>query len=396
MAPRRILVLVLAGGAGSRLELLTDHRAKPAVPYGGSYLLIDFPLSSCRHSGMRDVWIAQQQHPVSLADAVANGRAWDLDRTTGGLRMLPPAKGPDREGWHHGTADALWKEAQLVRGFAPEALVLVSADAVYRLDYDEVVDGHLASGAAVTMVTTRVDRADACRYGVVLPGDGDAVADYAYKPDVPASSVVTTEVFVLEPRRALDELERVMADLGGDDEQLGDLGDHLLPRLVAAGEAREHRFTGYWRDVGTVDAYWESHMDLLQPAPAFVLDDPDWPVLTTGARQPPARLRRGAHVADSLLAGGSDVAGTVDRSVLSSGVVVEKGAVVRRSVLLPGAVVRAGAIVERAVVDSGVRVGRDCRVGGPRGEVALVGHRVTLRKGTVVPPGGRRPDVDRD
>ncbi|MFZ5872126.1 MAG: glucose-1-phosphate adenylyltransferase family protein, partial [Actinomycetota bacterium] len=294
MAPPRVLVLVLAGGAGSRLELLTDHRAKPAVPYGGSYRLIDFPLSNCRHSGLRDVWVAQQQHPASLADALVNGRPWDLDRTTGGLLVLPPAKGTEREGWHHGTADALWKEATLVRDFDPQALVVVSADAVYRLDYDEVVAGHLDSGAAVTMVTTTVDRKDAARYGVVEPGPGGAVAGYEYKPEKPATSVVTTEVFVFDPARALDELESVMDSLGGDDEQLGDLGDHLLPRLVGAGQAREHRFAGYWRDVGTVDAYWESHMDLLAPRPLFRLDDPDWPVLTAGARTPPARVRRGA------------------------------------------------------------------------------------------------------
>lgn len=390
MAPPRTLALVLAGGAGSRLELLTADRAKPAVPFGGSYRLIDFPLSNCRHSGVRDVWVAQQQHPASLADALSNGRPWDLDRTIGGLRVLPPGRGTDREGWHHGTADALWKEARLIREFAPDVLVVLSADAVYRCDYHEVVAGHLASGAAATMVTTTVRRSEASRYGVVVADSTGGVTEYAYKPRRPAASVVTTEVFAFDPVRVLDELERVMDELG-DDEHLGDLGDHLLPRLVDAGDARQHPFAGYWRDVGTVDAYWGAHMDLVAPRPRFDLHDARWPLLTAVATSPPARVRRGAVVTDCLLPGGSDIAGEAARSVLAPGVVVEAGALVRASVLLPGVVVRAGAVVERSIVDSHVTVGRDCHVGG-EGDVTLVGGGVSLRRGTRVEPGGRVPE----
>jgi glucose-1-phosphate adenylyltransferase len=391
MAPPRVLAVVLAGGAGSRLELLTDHRAKPVLPYGGSYRLIDFPLSNCRHSGIGDVWVVQQQHPASLADALANGRPWDLDRSTGGLLVLPPAMGSDREGWHAGTADALWKQAELVREFGPDVLLVMSADAVYRQDYAEVVEAHLASGAAVTMVTTRVPRQSALRYGVVEPGPDGAVAGYSYKPEEPASDVVATEVFAFDPKRALAELEKVADSVGGASEEIGDLGDHLLPRLVDAGTAREHRFAGYWRDVGTVDAYWDSHMDLVRPRPPIVLDDDSWPILSAANRRPAVRVRRGAAVSDSLLSGGCDVGGEVDASVLSPGVVVEKGAAVRRSVLLPGAVVRAGAVVERAVLDTGVTVGREAAVGAARGGIALVGRGATLRRGTVVAAGGRHP-----
>jgi glucose-1-phosphate adenylyltransferase len=395
MAPPRTLALVLAGGAGSRLELLTENRAKPVVPYGGAYRLIDVPLSNAAHSGIDHVWVVQQQHPASLADSLANGRPWDLDRTTGGLLLLPPGKGTDREGWHHGTADALWKEARLVRDFGADALVLLSADAVYRMDYADVVAEHLSSGAVVTMVTARVPRREASRYGVVEPGDGDQVAGYAYKPEQPASDVVATEVFVLSPEAALDELERVAAAADASEEEgLGDLGDDLLPRLVDAGRVREHRFAGYWQDVGTVQSYWRSHQDLLGRRPKFVLDDPDWPVLGSRSALGPVRVERGAQIGDSLLAPGCQVAGSVERSVLSPGVVVEKGAVVEESVLLPGAVVRAGARVRRAVVDSAVTVGREARVGEARGDIALLGRQATLRRGTVVPAGGRYPQPE--
>src|SRR5688572_13835140 len=259
VAGPRVLALVMAGGAGGRLELLTDHRAKPAVPFGGSYRLIDVPLTNCLHSGIADVWVVQQFHPASLEDHLANGRPWDLDRTHGGLLFLHPSKGTDREGWHSGTADALWRQAPLIRDFAPDALVVVSADAVYRLDYDDLVRRHLDTDAVVTMSTTR-EPDNPGRYGVVEV-DGDRVRSYAYKPDEPASDVVTTEVFVFTPTPTLDLLEQLAEDAG--DDGLEDFGDGLLPQLVDAGQARAVPLDGYWRDVGTVEAYLDAHLDLV-------------------------------------------------------------------------------------------------------------------------------------
>src|SRR3954471_18163396 len=223
----RLLVLVLAGGAGGRLELLTEQRAKPTVPFAGVYRLIDFPLSNCQHSGIPDVWVSVQYHPTSLSDHLANGRPWDLDRTSGGLMMLPPFQGTDRGGWVSGTANLLWRQADLIREYDADALVVVSSDAVYKLDYREVVESHLGSGAEVTMVTTEVEADDAARYGIVQVGDDGRVTDYAYKPDEPASTTATNEVFVFSPRETLDRLEE-LADRVGD-EGLEDLGSHLLP-----------------------------------------------------------------------------------------------------------------------------------------------------------------------
>src|SRR5918995_6113270 len=227
MALPRVLVLVLAGGAGGRLELLTEQRAKPAVPFAGVYRLIDFPLSNCQHSHVADVWVSVQFHPTSLSEHLANGRPWDLDRTFGGLLTLPPFQGTDRGGWHTGTADSLWRNAELVRQFAPDALVVVSSDAVYKLDYREVVHGHLGSGAEVTMVTTEVAEDDASRYGIVRVGGDGTVEDYAYKPDEPATTSATNEVFVFTPEPTLDRLEALDDELGADG--LEDLGSHLLP-----------------------------------------------------------------------------------------------------------------------------------------------------------------------
>ena len=383
MVQPRVLVVVLAGGEGGRLELLTDDRAKPAVPYAGHYRLIDVVLTNVLHSGLSDVWVVEQTHPFSLQDHLANGRPWDLDRTTGGLRLLHPRQGTGRrDGWQKGTADALWRYAELIRGHGPDALVVVSADAVYRLDYGDVVRQHLDAGATVTMVTTRVDPDDADRYGVVQV-DGGRVTDYAYKPDDPASDLVTNEVFVFDPEPTLALLEELAKG-----SELADLGDELLPRLVREGRAREHRLAGYWRDLGTVEAYWQAHMDLVSDDPPFDPADPDWPLQTMGGTSPAAMVRREATVEDALLSGGCDVAGTVQRSVLSRGVLVEAGAEVVDSVLLEDVVVRSGARVVRAVLDRGAHVGEGVTVGGD-GDITLVGNGRRVAKD--LPAGGRLP-----
>ncbi len=391
MAPPRTLVLVLAGGAGGRLDLLTRHRAKPAVPFGGTHRLIDFPLSNCLHAGMTDVWVVEQFNPVSLNDHLNNGRPWDLDRTSGGLLMLHPHRGDDREGWHQGTADALWRQAKLIREFGPDALVVVSADAVYRLDYERVVAEHRESGATVTMVTTQVDD-DAGRYGVVEVADG-RVTSYAYKPEDPSGSLVTNEVFVFDPTAVLDLLDELGS--GAGDDGLEDLGDSVLPRMVADGRAREHRMTSYWRDVGTVEAYWESNLDLLGDRPGIDLDDAAWPIRTRGGRLAGARLLPSCDLHDAIVAPGAVVGGSVSRSVLSTGVIVEPGATVHDSVLLPGSRVGAGAHVVRSVIDDDVTVGAGAQVGGD-GELTLVGLQAKVPDGAVLPGGSRYPDDEDD
>jgi glucose-1-phosphate adenylyltransferase len=387
----RTLVVILAGGAGGRLQLLTQERAKPAVPFAGTHRLIDFPLSNCHNSTLEDVWVAQQFNPISLSDHLANGRPWDLDRTTGGLLVLQPRLGHDnREGFQKGTADSLWRNAPLIRQYAPEALVVLSADAIYRQDYLALVHEHMDTDAAVTMVTTEVAQEDASRYGVVQV-EGGKVRDYAYKPDEPSTSLVTTEVFAFRPEPLWDVLEELAGEAGEDG--LEDIGDGVLPRLVEAGAARESRFEGYWRDVGTVDAYWEAHQDLLGDDPPFDLDDRDWPILTKAATtRASALVRRGAEVADCLLGPGADVGGSVERSVVGREAVVEPGATVRESVLLPGAVVRKGATVIRAVLDDHVEVRGGATVGEDGGAAALVGLRAVVEED--VPAGGRLPDDD--
>lgn len=355
----RVLAIVLAGGAGGRMGALTRGRAKPALPFGGTHRLIDFALSNCANSGISDVWVVQQYRPQALDDHLSNGRPWDLDRTSGGLLLLHPFTGGEEEGFHQGNADSLWRHRRLIAEFGADVVLVLSADAVYTLDYRDVVDAHLARDADVTMVTTRVDE-DASRFGVVDVDGTGRVRDFWYKPDDPPTDLVTTEVFAYRPSALEGTLERLADEDGG----LADFGDALLPALVADGRAFEHRFDGYWRDVGTPESYWRAHQDLIDGRTGFDLDDRRWPVGTTGSHRRPARFGADASVEHSLVAPGCLVEGRVVRSVLSPGAVVEKGAVVESSVVLNEAVVRAGARVQRAVVDLYADVPAGASVGG--------------------------------
>ena len=366
----RTLAVVLAGGAGSRMGPLTERRAKPALGFGGIYRLIDFALSNCANSGIDDVWVLQQHLPHSLEDHLANGRPWDLDRTSGGLLILHPFSGGEKGGFHEGNADALWHHNALLAEFGADVILVLSADAVYTLDYRDVVDTHLAADADVTLATTRTDE-DPGRFGVVeVAGDG-RVTGFEYKPDEPAGDLVTMEVFAYRPAALLGTLEELADGDGG----LSDFGEELLPRLVSAGRAYEHRFEGYWRDVGTPDSYWRAHQDLLAGASGIDLDDPGWPIRTTGAHRPPARITPSASVANSLVSSACRVSGRVVDSVLSPGVVVEDGAVVEGAVLLNDAVIRSGARVERAIVDARAEVpaGATVRSDDPDNPTAVVG-----------------------
>jgi glucose-1-phosphate adenylyltransferase len=329
---------------------LTERRAKPALPFAGLYRLIDFPLSNCANSGIGDVWVLQQYQPHSLEDHLSNGRPWDLDRTDGGLLILHPFTGGEGEGFTEGNADGLWRHRRLIAEFDADVVLVLSADAVYSLDYRDVVDAHLGRDADVTMVTTRVDE-DPSRFGVVSVDDDGRVTNFAYKPDDPPSDLVTTEIFAYRPSALLEALD----ELGGGDEPLADFGDALLPRLVECGRAFEFRLDGYWRDVGTPESYWQAHQDLVD-GNGLQLDDPTWRIRTTAGHRPPASVAAGASVEDSLLSPACRVEGRVIRSVLSPGVVVEAGAVVSDSVVMHHTIVRAGARIERAIVDSQVEV----------------------------------------
>lgn len=349
---QKVLVLVLAGGSGSRMGALTRRRAKPVLPFAGTYRLIDFALSNCVNSGLTDVWVLESYELHTLNDHLGGGRPWDLDRTYGGLRVLPPATGPEGGGFAGGNADALYRQLPLIREFAPDVLLVLSADHLYTLDFGAVLAEHLRRRAHLTMVTTPVPPQDtATRFGNVRLTRAGRVQRFAYKPTRPLSDTVTTEVFLYD----MATLDRTLTELAGQHANLKDFGDYLLPALVQAGRTYAYPLESYWRDVGIPQVYWQAHMDVLD-GQGVQLDDPHWPLYTLALPRLPARLDAGSEVSDSLLAPGCRVAGTVRRSVLGPGVTVAAGAVLEECVLLGNTHVGAGVHLRRVVVDAGYQL----------------------------------------
>ena len=389
IAGQKVLAVVLAGGKGSRLAPLTQERAKPAVPFLGTYRLIDFTLSNLVNSGVQDVWVIEQYLPHGLNDHLSGGRPWDLDRTRGGLLVMPPFSSPENEDgeFAHGNAQALAQHAGLIREFGADVVLVLSADHIYRFDYDAVIHAHVERGASVTMVTTEVEEAEATRFGNVRANGEGRVTEFAYKPDRPLGRTVTAEIFVYSADVLLSTLE----ELAGEGE-LGDYGEQLLPALVERGDAYAHPLGGYWKDVGTLEAYLTAHQDFLEGR-GFALDAPEWPFITSSISRPPTRVEATARLDAAFVCGGAVIAGEVERSVIGPNAVVEAGAVVRSSVVQPGAVVKAGARVQGAIVDIGAVVEEGAQVGEPEGPPAVVGARATVGPdakvgaGLHVPPG---------
>ena len=357
MIKQKILALILAGGKGGRLGLLTDTKAKPVMPFGGAYRLIDFALSNCVHSKISDVWVIEQYELHSLNQHLSNGRPWDLDRTHGGLQVLPPFESDsEKDGFASGNADAIYRHVDFIADFAPDILIVLSADHVYKMDFRDAIEMHIEKKAAVTMVTTRLPRGEsASRFGVVEADENGRVVKFDYKPDAPQGDLITTEIFIYDAKVLLKTLK----ELKQETDELKDYGHQLLPRLVEDGNAFEHRHDGYWRDVGTIESYFDSQMALLDEKTKIFFDDEHWKIFTLGEQRIPAFIAADADARNCLIAGGSKVYGAVEHSVLSSGVVIEKGAAVADSILLPNASVETGANLKRVIVDSDVRVTRE-------------------------------------
>lgn len=363
----RTLALVLAGGKGSRLGALTEKKVKPALPVAGTYRLIDVSMSNLMHSKLSDVWVIQQYLPHSLNKHLRGGRPWDLDRSHGGLLVLPPFQGADGEGFAQGNSDSLLRQSDLVRDFDPELVLVLSADHLYTLNFLDVIDTHQRQGADLTMVTTIVDE-EPTRYAVVQTSDDGTVTRFDYKPDKPEGNLIAGEMFLFNASRFLHALD----ELAASEVELEDYGHDLIPWFIKNGRVVEHRLDGYWMDMGTLQSYWTAHMQLLDGNGA-VLDDPEWPILSAQPQLLPAYIAAGAEVRDSMVSSGSVIRGVVEHSVLGPGVTIEEGATVRNSVLLDGVRVSAGVSLENVIADLGADISGGSRRGSSD-SVTLIGE----------------------
>ena len=352
---KRTMAVILAGGEGERLSILSSVRAKPAVPFGGKYRIIDFALSNCVNSEIDNVIVLTQYAPRSLADHIGLGRPWDLDRTRGGVRLLQPylARGRVAE-WYRGTADAVLQNMNVIEHAPGDAILVLAGDHIYKMDYGPFAAAHRRKRADVTVAVRRVPLADATRMGILGLDETGRVTEWQEKPKQPKSDLASMGVYVFS-RRAL---RRWLSD------DLPDFGAHVIPAMLEGGaRVFGYRFDGYWQDVGTIQSYWEANMDLLEDVPELDLYDREWLIHTRSEERAPAKIGPTAQVHRSLVSHGCVIDGTVVNSVLSPGVRVDVGAVVRDSIVMFDSVIRAGAVVDRSILDKEVTVGPGAIVG---------------------------------
>jgi glucose-1-phosphate adenylyltransferase len=352
---KRVAAVVLAGGEGERLSILSGVRAKPAVPFAGKYRIIDFTLSNCVNSDINDVVVLTQYNPRSLNDHIGAGRPWDLDRSSGGVRMMQPFISRNRAAeWYRGTADAVLQNITAIRDMPADPILILAGDHIYKMDYGPFVQQHRRKRADVTIAVKQVPIGEAHRFGILALNDNDEVVDWQEKPRQPKSDLASLGIYVFSKRALLQWLR--------DDRP--DFGANVIPAMLEGGaRVYGYRFDGYWQDVGTVESYWRAQMELLDDHPPLDLYDREWVIHTRSEERAPARIGPTASVHRSLISHGCLIAGTVERSILSPGVRVDPGAIVRDSVVMFDTVIRAGAVVDRAIIDKQVSVGPNAIVG---------------------------------
>ncbi|CAG0995718.1 glucose-1-phosphate adenylyltransferase [Anaerolineae bacterium] len=391
--------VILAGGEGTRLSVLTAKRAKPAVPFGGKYRIIDFTLSNSVNSNIFDVLILTQYRPHSLIDHIGRGQPWDLDRSfTGGVHMLQPYKGRRDTDWYVGTADAVWQNLNFVRRGRPKYILILSGDHIYEMDYAALINQHEYKGADATICTIRVPIEEANRFGILDIDLKGRVRDFMEKPTNPPSNLASMGIYVFN----LDVLERLLMEDASRQSSSHDFGKDIIPRMVVEGQnVFAYPFDGYWVDVGTIDAYWEAHMDLIAHPPSINLNDRSWIIHTRSEERPPVIIQNGAIVKDSMITDGSVVSegALIERSVLSPGVYVGPNAVIRESVILTDTYIEAGAVVERVIIDKQAVIGHDVQVGKILEEGASDLGITVVGKSTHIPAGfkvGRNVTIGSD
>jgi glucose-1-phosphate adenylyltransferase len=388
---KECVAMLLAGGQGSRLYALTQNMAKPAVPYGGKYRIIDFPLSNCVNSGIDTVGVLTQYQPLALHDYIGNGQPWDLDKQYGGAHSLPPYQTALGAEWYKGTANAIYQNIPFVDRYNPEYVVILSGDHIYKMDYNDMLQYHKDNKADATIAVLNVSMEEASRFGIMITDENNNIVDFEEKPKKPRSTLASMGIYIF----TWSKLRQYLIDNENNPDEDKDFGKAIIPNMLKAQEKLvAYTFDGYWKDVGTLDSLWEANMDLLNPNIPIDLYDPDWKMYSRNPVLPPHYIGSDAKVENSMIAEGCSVDGTVDFSVIYEGVTIEKGAVVTDSIIMPGSVIKSGAVVEYAIVGENCVVNSRARIGKRPEDVenrddwgiAVVGHNITVSENAEVAP----------
>jgi len=391
MQKQECVAMLLAGGQGSRLGVLTRAIAKPAVPYGGKYRIIDFPLSNCVNSGIDTVGVLTQYQPLELNDYIGNGQPWDLDRMHGGVHILSPYQQMQGMQWYKGTANAIYQNIHFIERYDPEYVLVLSGDHIYKMDYDKMLSFHKETQAACTIAMLEVPWEEASRFGLIIADEDGSIKEFEEKPAKPRSNMASMGVYVF----TWQKLRQYLIDDEAKPGSSNDFGKDVIPAMHNAGERMmAYAFDGYWKDVGTIDSLWEANLDLLNPKVDLDLSDPDWKIYSRNPSAPPAYISEQAQVQNSMVSSGCVVEGEVDFSILFPQVTVAPNAVVRDSILMPGAVVEPGARVQYSIVAENAVIGENAVVGARPEDtenledwgVAVVGAGLNVGGSAVVPP----------
>ncbi len=387
---KECIAMLLAGGQGSRLYVLTSNVAKPAVPFGGKYRIIDFPLSNCTNSGIDTVGVLTQYKPLELNSYIGSGQPWDLDRMDGGVHILPPyMREGDKGTWFKGTANAIYQNIGFVDMYDPEYVVILSGDHIYKMNYDKMLEAHKAAEAACTISVLEVPWDEAPRFGIMAVDGEDNITEFQEKPKQPKSNLASMGIYIF----TWQKLRQALIEDEADPNSSNDFGKNIIPKFLAAGEKMiAYRFDGYWKDVGTLESLWDANMDMLSRGDLDLLED-SWPIYARLPSQPPAYIGKSSLVEHSVVTQGCEITGTVKNSVLSPGARVEDGAEVHYSVLMPGVTVKRGAVVRYAIlgencqVDAGAVVGADPESCEPdEWGITVLGPGTAIAAGEMVKP----------
>ncbi len=376
---KECIAMLLAGGQGSRLYELTQQTAKPAVSFGGKYRIIDFPLSNCINSGIDTVGVLTQYQPLALNEYIGNGEPWDLDRSRGGLAVLPPYQGNGHADWYKGTANAIYQNLHFIKKYDPSYVVILSGDHIYKMNYADMLALHKEKNAACTVATITVPIEEASRFGICNANEEGRIVEFEEKPKCPKNDQASMGIYIFDT----DVLIRYLENDAKDESSSNDFGKNIIPTLIASGERVFcYPFSGYWKDVGTIASLWDANMDLLGERPAFDLHDRHFRIYSRNKARPPQKIGDGAKIVNSLIAEGCVVEGTVVNSVLSGGVHVAKGAEVRDSVIMDDVRIESGARVCYSIIDSDTVIGECVTLGdadGSREQIRVIGKGSVLQ-----------------
>ena len=362
---KECVAMLLAGGQGSRLYALTVKTAKPAVSFGGKYRIIDFPLSNCTNSKIDTVGVLTQYQPLMLNEYIGNGLSWDLNRSYGGVSILPPYQGYGGADWYRGTANAIYQNKEFVDRYDPDYVIVLSGDHIYKMDYAKMLDYHKEKNADCTIAVLEVPMSEASRFGIMSTNEDGSIYKFTEKPKNPDSNKASMGIYIFNRKKLFDYLEADEQDKNSSN----DFGKNVIPAMLGAGERMfAFPFEGYWKDVGTISSLWEANMDLLGDDPVLSLNDDAWRIYSRPTASAPQHIGANAKVQNSVITEGSEILGTVRNSVLGAGVYVGEGAVVEDSVIMSGTVIKDGARVSYSILDENVTVGRGAVVGKSRSD----------------------------